>query len=157
MKMISNLFKRKQNKKSIHDDEFVDIPVYGPHDNILPVPYAASGYFAEFEIGFEVRCREFLSKTQLDKYNRSYMDLLVDHMVKEALGLLDVQEIGHRNAINQLARTRSSDINDAKTRLEQIQAERVSLNTNIAKLEKIYNKGTAFEDYENVDREEARK
>ena len=151
MKMISNLLKRNQNKERIHDDDFVDIPVYGPHDNILPVPYAASGYFAEFEKGFEVRCREFLSKTQLDKYNRSYMDLLVDHMVKEALGLLEVQEIGHRNAINQLARTRSSDINDAKIRLEQIQVERESLNIDINQLEDIYNKGTTFEYIEKSD------
>ena len=76
------------------------------------------------------------------------MDLLVDHMVEEAVGLLDVQEIGHRNAINQLARTRSSDINDARIRLEQIQTERESLNIIIEKLEEIYNKGTTFEDVE---------
>ncbi len=148
MKMISRLFKGSEDRRNIHDDDVVDIPVYGPHDNILPVPYEASGYFTEFESGFESRCREFLSKTSLDKYNKSYMDPLIDHMVKEAFGLLDVQEIGHRNVINQLARTRLSDINDARIRLDQIQHEKSLLENNIEKLEGIYYKGTAFESNE---------
>ena len=115
MKVIRHLLRKNEKKQysnSIHNEDLIDIPVYGPHDNILPVPYEVSGFFVEFEACFETRCRDFLSKTNLDKYNKDYMDELVDHMQDEAIGLLDVQGIGHRNAINQLARTRLSDIND---------------------------------------------
>ena len=66
-------------------------------------------------------------------------------MVEEALGLLDVQEIGHRNVINQLARTRSSDINDADIRLSQIPKERESVDSDVKLLEEIYHRGTVLE------------
>lgn len=146
MKLSSSFFKKtNEQNRSIHSEDVVDIPVYGPHDNILPVPYEASDFFAGFETGFESMCRDFLNKTTLDKYNKGYMDSLIDQMVEEALGLLDVQEIGHRNVINQLARTRSSDINDADIRLSQIPKERESVDSDVKLLEEIYHRGTVLE------------
>ena len=147
MKLLNNLFRRnkKVENKRIHDDDIVDIPVYGPHDSILPVPYEASSFFAGFEAGFEGLCRDFLSKTSLDKYSKGYMDSLIDQMVEEALDLLSVQEIGHRSVIDQLTRTRTSDINDAGIRLGQIPAEKEEIETEIKRLEEIYNNGTSLE------------
>lgn len=147
MKLLDNLFKRnkKEENRRIHDDDIVDIPVYGPHDSILPVPYEASSFFARFEASFEGLCRDFLNKTELDKYSKGYMDSLIDQMVEETLDLLAVQEIGHRSVIDQLMRTRSSDINDAEIRLGQIAPEKEAVRTEIRKLEEIYYSGTSLE------------
>ena len=145
MKLINKIRKMKYQNRNMHNDDIVDVPVYGPYDNILPVPYEVSGFFATFENTFEIKCREFLKKTYLDKYNKGYMDSLIDEMVEEAIELLDVQEVGHKNAINHLTRSRVGTIRAAEDRLDRIPKEKGRVEAEITKLENIYYKGTAYE------------
>ena len=73
------------------------------------------------------------------------MDSMIDEMVEEAIELLDVQEVGHRNTINHLTRSRVGAIRAAEDKLERIPKERDEAEAKLAKLESIYYKGTAYE------------
>lgn len=145
MKLL-NIFKRSKKNREITDDRLVQIPVYGPHEHLLPRMYCVSSYFAEFESNFERICKEFLKATNLDPYNEGYISFLIDEYVEEAIKALEVQEIAHREVIDDLMMTRFRDVIQAREKFERNEAAIAEVDSELRLFEKIYREGTALEE-----------
>ena len=136
---------KREKRHRFNNDTVVDIPVYGPHDMLGPQDYIVPQLIAEFESGFEVKCKQWLKKAKPDMYNRGYMDMLINKLEKEAISQLDVQRVTHESAVYELAKVWEGDRLKAEAKLKEIEIEKRDLDTDIVRLEKIYYKGTAFD------------
>jgi len=79
-----SIFKKREQNRIINQDETTEIPVYGPHDTLCAQNYKIPYLLASFEERFEERCRAWLKNAKPDRYNRGYMDLLIDQLENEA-------------------------------------------------------------------------
>lgn len=140
-----SLFNRKKDDRRINRDNEVPIPVYGPHDIITAADYKLAPFLSDFEKSFENICKSWLVKASPDMYNRSYMDLRIEKLMEEALKSLDTQEVDHRGAIYELTKVTSADIIKAQFKLDETETMKSEVDKELAKLEKIYYKGTAYE------------
>lgn len=141
------LFRKKQEKdRRINQDNIsVEIPVYGPHDTLCAQDYKLPYMLSLFEQDFEQRCKTWLQNARPDMYNRGYMDMLIDQLEREAVVMLDIQEVDHQSAIFELAKIWTGDQIKAKTKLADTVAEKTAVEQEIRQLEGIYHKGTAYE------------
>ena len=139
------LFNKKKRDRRINQDNAVEIPVYGPHDTLCAQDYRLPFMLATFEQGFEQRCKTWLKNATPDMYNRGYMDLLVDQLEKEALVMLDNQQVDHQSVIYELSKVWVGDKIKAEAKLTETQAEKTVVKREIKQLERIYHKGTAYE------------
>lgn len=144
---MSILKKREQNR-NINQDEGTEIPVYGPHDTLCAQSYRIPYMLGSFEENFEQRCKEWLKSAKPDMYNRGYMDMLIEQLEKEALVMLDLQEIDHRNVIYELVKIGTGDQIKAEAKLAETLKEKKSVEQEVHQLEHIFYKGTS---YENID------
>ncbi|MGI6095688.1 MAG: hypothetical protein ACOYBL_09680 [Lachnospiraceae bacterium] len=143
--------KREKDRRINQDNLSVEIPVYGPHDTLCAQDYKLPYMLSTFEQNFEQRCKTWLQNAKPDMYNRGYMDLLIDQLEREAVIMLDIQEVDHQSAIFELAKIWTGDQIKAKTKLENTEAERMAVEKEIRQLEGIYYRGTAYEAWdENV-------
>lgn len=139
-------FNRGNKDRRINDDRSIQLPVYGPHDDLLPKMYCVSTYLADFEAGFEHTCKNFLRSTDLDMFNLGYIDAMIDERIDEALKSLDIQEVHHNDVIDDLTRVRMADIGKGRAKLAELEKETVEVDAELRKLEYIYNKGTSMEE-----------
>lgn len=142
---LPRIFRERKDRR-INDDAVIEIPVYGPHDDLLPRMYCVSPYLADFEEIFESVCRRFLKETDLDRFNLGYMDAMIEERVNEAIESLDIQEARHRDVIEELRRVRMADVSKGSSRLEELERESVEVEAEIRRLERIYNAGTSLEE-----------
>ncbi len=144
------LFRSKKpdrDRRINQDNTSVDIPVYGPHDTLCAQDYKLPCLFSNFEQDFEQRCKAWLQNANPDMYNRGYMDMLIDQLEREAVIMLDIQEVDHQGAIYELAKIWTGDQIKAETKLTDIVGEKAAVEQEIRQLESIYHKGTAFENF----------
>lgn len=137
--------KKRERNRIINQDETREIPVYGPHDSLCAQNYKIPYLLASFEEHFEERCRAYLKSAQPDRYNRGYMDLLIDQLEKEAFQMLDLQEVDHRDVIYELVKIGTGDQMKAKAKLAETLKEKESVEQELQQLERIFYKGTAYE------------
>lgn len=149
-----SLFNRKREDRRINRDNEVPIPVYGPHDTFSAADYKLAYLLAEFEHNFEHTCKSWLANAKPDMYNRSYMDLMIDQLMTESLKSLDAQEVDHQSSIYELAKVWSADLIKARFKLDETKAMKAEVNQELVKLERIYHKGTSYEDDANIEDEE---
>lgn len=140
-----SLFRRKERDRRINRDNGVQIPVYGPHDTLCAQDYKLPYLLANFEQNFEQRCKQWLKNADPDMFNRGYMDLLIDQLEREALVMLDNQEVDHQSVIFELAKIWIGDQIRAETKLAGVLEEESNIECEIKRLESIYYKGTAYE------------
>lgn len=139
------LFKKREKDRRINLDNIVEIPVYGPHDTLCAQDYRLPYLLASFEQGFEQRCRTWLKNAAPDRYNRGYMDLVIDQLEEEALVMLELQSVDHESVIHELTKIWGGDKIKAEAKLAETQAESERVDYEIRRLERIYHKGTAYE------------
>ena len=138
--------KKDKDRRINKDNNVVSIPVYGPHDTLCAQDYKLPPMLSEFESGFEQRCKAWLRNAKPDMYNAGYMDILIDQFEKEATVMLENQKVDHLNAICELCKIWDGDKIKAEVKLEDVVIERQEIEKNLSLLEKIYNKGTAYEE-----------
>ena len=143
---LSKILRKKDNDRKVNEATVIEVPVYGPHDDLLPRMYSVSSYLAEFEEIFESVCKSFLKKTDLDRFNLGYMDAMIEERVSEAIESLDIQEARHRDVIHELVRVRMADVIKGSSKLEELERESVEVEAEIRRLERIYNAGTSLEE-----------
>lgn len=130
---------RRKNKDVV-------IPVLGPHDNLSAQEYKIPSLLENFEAGFEQICRRYLQHTNPDEYNCSYMDLRIDQLEKQALVMLEDQEVSHQSVIVNLGKIWIGDEIRAEIKLAQVLEEKKNIEIEIEKTERVYYHKTAFEE-----------
>lgn len=129
------------------NNKSIEIPLYAPNNGITVKEYMMSLEFTRFERNFVAKCKEFLSKTDVDEYNTSFMDALITTMGNEACINIDVQRINHIETIRgPLDDMHTGDAIKCCRRLEQWKRDLVQVEKDIAKLERIYYKGTSYDE-----------
>lgn len=146
MKLLDKLFRKKdKSNRSNYEKGIIDLPLLGPYDNLISPPYVSSNRFDDFEDNFITDTRDFVKKTNLDKYNKGYRDHKIEQSVKESCDYGDLQETEHIWSIDSITRLRIVERMDAEIRLKQIPEERFFVQETLRKLEEIYYAGTALE------------
>lgn len=143
-----SIFKKREQNRIINQDETTEIPVYGPHDTLCAQNYKIPYLLASFEERFEERYRAWLKNAKPDRYNRGYMDLLIDQLENEAFQMLDLQEIDHRDVIYELVKIGTGDQIKAEAKLAATLKEKDSVEQELQRLEHIFYKGTAYESHD---------
>ena len=129
------------------NNKSIEIPLYAPNSGITVKEYMMSPELTRFERNFVAKCKEFLSKTDVDEYNTSYMDALIATMGKEACANIDVQRISHIETIlGPLDDMHTGDAIKCCRRLDQWKKDLVQVEKDITQLERIYYKGTSYEE-----------
>lgn len=142
--------KKDKDRRINKDNNAVTIPVYGPHDTLCAQDYKVPLMLSEFETVFEQRCKAWLRNAKPDMYNAGYMDILIDQFEKEAIVMIENQKIDHLSAIYELCKIWNGDKIKAEVKLEEVVLERQEVEKTLHLLERIYNKGTAYEELEYV-------
>ncbi len=140
---------KREKAKGFNDsskfENSVPIPTYVPNQSLQPKEYLLSPSFVNFEGDFEKRCIKFLNKAKVDQFNGSYMDAMIQKMVKEALAHLSVQRGEHIDLItNLLRRMHVGSKIKCQSKLEQALREQKELDCEMKKIKKIYYHKTSF-------------
>lgn len=142
-----SLFRKKQEDRRINTEyNEVPVPVVGPHDGLTATDYKLAVQLAEFESDFERKCKQWLANAKPDPYNRGYMDLMIDELKNDALKSLNAQEADHQKVICDLNGVWKADLVKARASLEQTRKLREDTDRELDKLERIYFRGTAYEE-----------
>lgn len=140
-------------KKSINDpnqiNTTVEIPTYAPNQGLSPKEYQVSVQFAQLETTFKALCMEFLSKSNPDEFNSTYMDATIERVCIEAIKFIKVQRCDHVYSIRKLLNdTHSGDYVKCKRRLEDLKRDKEKNGMELRKYKAIYYKGTCLEEEE---------
>lgn len=148
--MMFGAKKKDKDRRINKDNNTVAIPVYGPHDTLCAQDYKVPPMLSEFETGFEQRCKVWLRNAKPDMYNAGYMDILIEQFEKEAMVMIENQKVDHLNAIYELCKIWNGDKIKVEVKLEEVALERQEVEKTLHLLERIYNKGTAYEELKYV-------
>lgn len=145
--------KKKDTQKSFGKqgdvEETVSVRTYAPHLGLTPRDYMMPQLLADFETGFERRAKEFLQNANPDQYNGSYMDGVICKLRDEALVELSLQRADHVGSIADLiSKLWNGDQIKAQAKLEQCTAELEETDRELAKLRRVYHRGTSLSDEE---------
>lgn len=156
--MKKKMFNSLRNKKrSINEpteiNTSVPIPHYAPNQGLSPKEYMISQKFADFETNFETECKKFLSKSNVDEYNGTYKDAIIQTYEKEAKIFIQVQREDHKNIImNSLNEMHIGDRIKCESKLLQFQSEIEKVRGELEKLRAIYWRGTSYNEKFDIER-----
>ncbi len=128
------------------EDLSVEIPLYAPNMSITPKSYQVSEKLCGLEADLEGICQMFIQKASPDKFNSDYLDALIDRVCKDAIDYIDEQRSGHIRILKDIELMHKGDLVIAEERLEYILELIASKEAELAKLTRIYEKGSGFED-----------
>lgn len=150
--------RKKKNKRAFTENSQeiynVRIPTYAPNLGLQPVDYLMSPQMKGFSSNFEEKCKEFIKNTNLDEYNGSYFDAVIEKVCNEAIVNLTLQRADHVSVITTLLEKMwMGDRIKIEAKLEQAIVEVEAVEKRIRKFERICWKDTNFieeeeEDYE---------
>ncbi|MBR6326058.1 MAG: hypothetical protein IKR61_04565 [Lachnospiraceae bacterium] len=80
----------------------VEIPVYAPHQGLIPKEYMLSARLVDLEANFRDYCFAFFESGCVDAYNGSFADTLIDSICDEDIRLMHVQRADHMRTIETL-------------------------------------------------------
>lgn len=129
---------RPTEKRSINNpneiNDSVEIPMIAPNMGLRPKEYQISPQLNELERKFQSLCEEFLSKSNPDEFNSSYMDAVIERICIDAIKFIEVQRGDHEQLILKVLETMHyGDYIEAKKELQYFLEDR---ETNARKLEK---------------------
>lgn len=94
---------RPTEKRSINNpneiNDSVEIPMIAPNMGLRPKEYQISPQLNELERKFQSLCEEFLSKSNPDEFNSSYMDAVIERICIDAIKFIEVQRGDHEQLI----------------------------------------------------------
>ncbi|MBR5800458.1 MAG: hypothetical protein IKY23_10410 [Lachnospiraceae bacterium] len=152
MKKRNRKFKNvPAEKKSIHDpnqiNTTVEIPMYAPNQGLSPKEYQISAQLAQLEATFKTHCMEFLSKSNPDLFNSSYMDAVIERICEDAIKFVKVQRCDHVYTIMKLLNDmHDGDYIKCKSKLADFKRDKETNLVKLNKYKKIYYHGTSLEE-----------
>lgn len=137
------------DKKSINDpnqiNTTVEIPIYAPNQGLSPKVYQISAQLAQLEGSFKTYCMEFLSKSNPDEYNSSYMDAVIDRICVDAIKFVKVQRCDHVYSIMKLLNDmHNGDYIKCKSKLEDFKRDKETNRVKLNKYRMIFYHGTSL-------------
>lgn len=140
---------KKIQQKSINDpnqiNTTVEIPVYAPNQGLFPKEYQISAQLAQLEAIFKMHCVEFLSNSNPDEYNSSYMDAVIERICVDAIKFIKVQRCDHVYTIRKfLNDMHKGDYVKCKRKLEDYKRDKEANSIKLKKYKEIYYHGTSL-------------
>ncbi len=147
---------RSAEKRSINNpneiNTSVKIPMYAPNMGLTPKEYQISQQLNDLEERFRDLCMEFLSKSNPDEFNSSYIDAVIERICIDAIRFVKVQRCDHiRLIMKSLNAMHNGDYSDAKNKLQFFLSDREANEMELAKYRRIYCAGTSFAEEGGVD------
>lgn len=155
-------FKKKKNNsdnsaetRSINNpnqiNDSVVVPLYIPNLGLQPKEYQISAMLSALEKDFKEFCYDFLTKSNPDEFNSTYVDAVIDRMREDSIKHIDVQRVDHVRLIESTLKSlHDADYKKAKEKLETLKEERDFIKKEIKKLRHICWSGTSLEFEEEV-------
>lgn len=136
-------------KKSINDpnqiNTTVEIPIYAPNQGLSPKEYQVSAQLVQLESDFKALCMEFLSKSNPDEYNSSYMDAVIERICIDAIKFIKVQRCDHVYSIMKLLdEMHHGDYIKCTSKLEDFKRDKETNRAKLNKYKTIYYHGTSL-------------
>ena len=126
-------------------EDTVPVKSYAPNLDLVPRDYLIPQCLADFEADFDRRAAAFLQETNPDVYNGAYLDGLILAVRDEALDSLAFQRADHVGVITDLLEQLwKGDAIKCQAKLEAAQEELEAVEQELAKLIRIYHRGTAL-------------
>ena len=116
---------RPTEKRSINSpneiNTSVEIPMYAPNMGLMPKEYQISPQLNDLEKRFKEMCESFLTKSNPDEFNSSYMDAVIERICVDAIRFVKVQRCDHEQLIMKaLDAMHNGDYSDAKNKLQYL-------------------------------------
>lgn len=125
----------------------VEIPMYAPNMGLMPKEYQVSPQLHNLEVRFKELCEDFLSRSNPDEFNSSYMDAVIERMCVDAIRFIKVQRCDHEQLIMKtLNAMHIGDYSDAMNKLEYFLRDREENARELEKYRRIYWSGTSLEE-----------
>lgn len=148
MKKMNNLGKIG-NSQIITEPKSVDIPCLDPHSTITVHRYTISESLRDLIENFHGYCMEFLKSGNPDPENGSYMDQVINTTVYESVNLIKADREEHKMLIYlPLNDMHVGDYIITKEELEARIRKNELRKARLIEVDRVYNKGTAYEKLE---------
>lgn len=140
---------RPTEKRSINSpneiNTSVEIPMYAPNMGLMPKEYQISPQLNDLEKRFKEMCESFLTKSNPDEFNSSYMDAVIERICVDAIRFVKVQRCDHEQLIMKaLDAMHNGDYSDAKNKLQYFLEDREANARELEKYRRIYCAGTSL-------------
>lgn len=150
-KKLREPVKSQAEKSSIYEpnevNKTVEIPVYVPNQGLMPKEYQVSAKLNYLESNFKEICMEFLSKSNPDEYNSSYMDAIIERVCIDAIRYIELQRSDHETTIVKLLDgMHRGDYRKCVSKLEFFKRDKEENEDKLCKYRKIYYHGTSLEE-----------
>jgi len=123
----------------------VEIPMYYPNLGLMPKEYQISPQLAELEKTFKEQCESFLSKSNPDEFNSSYMDAVIERICVDAIRFVKVQRADHEALIMKvLDAMHNGDYSEAKDKLQYYLNDREKYSRELEMYRRVYWSGTSL-------------
>lgn len=152
---FKKLFKRKNTKAFNNPEEvLVNISNYAPDIHLRPADYYKCVEYSTFMENFEKDCKESLkSISNLDEYNSTYMDQVIEKMCDLAISDLKIQREYHIDTIHKLVNKNGANYVYLKSKLEDTIKQKEKNDERLEVYKRIYYKDTSFMDNTNIEGE----
>ena len=125
----------------------VEIQNYAPNISLTPQDYVLSSHMLALESNFHSIVQAFFKNTNIDEFNASFIDGVIASTEREALADLSRQRADHAGKINHLIeKLWRGDKIKADAKLAQNISELQECESELMRLERIFNRGTSMEE-----------